>query len=76
MIILLLALAATPYATLDRNVVLQVQVIENVQAKGRVISGHEASARHWKPESQANQREVVKIEKGGRTVLLRLTEFE
>ncbi len=76
MVLLLIALAATINSASDRSVVRNVQVSGSAQIKGRVILGHAASALHWKPRSQANQREVLKIEKDGRVVLLRLTEFE
>ena len=41
-----------------------------------IARGHEISSRTWSPASQPAQREIIKKEKDGRTVRIRLTEFE
>ena len=41
-----------------------------------IVRGSEISQRTWKPGSQAGQREIIKKESDGRTILIRLTEFE
>lgn len=76
MFILLIAMAVDLNAASDRSAVRHVQVMQSLQARGRIISGQEISARRWKPRLHLNQREILKVEKDGRTVLLRVTEFE
>lgn len=70
MIILLAALSANvsgkPTSQVDRK----------VQVSATIIRGHEISSKTWKPSSQPAQREIIKQEKDGRTILIRLTEFE
>ncbi len=41
-----------------------------------VLNPHRASSDGWKPAARRNQREIVKKEKDGRSVLIRVTEFE
>lgn len=46
------------------------------QASVAIVRGSEMSSKTWKPATQSAQREIVRIEKDGRRVLIRLTEFE
>lgn len=41
-----------------------------------IAHGREISSRTWSPVSQPSQREIIKKEKDGRTVRIRLTEFQ
>jgi len=70
MIILILALAAAVIAEPNPK------LVHSVRVNAKIVHGQEISSRNWKPDSRPNQREIVKIEKDGRAILLRLTEFE
>lgn len=50
--------------------------IYNARASVTITRGSEISSRTWKPDSKPSQREILKKEKDGRTVLIRLTEYE
>ncbi len=52
------------------------RVDHEVRVRATIIRGHEISSWTWNPSSHPAQREIVKKEKDGRTVLIRLTEFE
>ena len=47
-----------------------------VRATASIVRGHESSSRTWNPASHPSQREIVKDEKDGRRVVIRLTEYE
>lgn len=49
---------------------------QQARASVTILRGHRASAAGWAPASRPNQREIVKKEKDGSEVRLRLTEFE
>ena len=70
MIILITAL------TTIGNAQLAPKLTDKVRASVTITRGHEISSRTWNPISKPSQREVLKKEKDGRTILLRLTEFE
>lgn len=53
-----------------------LQVNHEVRVSAAIIRGHEISSKTWKTGSQPSQREIIKKEKDGRTILIRLTEFE
>lgn len=42
----------------------------------RILNPYRASAAGWKPAVRRNQREIMKREKDGTSLLIRLTEFE
>ena len=46
------------------------------EATVRIVRGHEISLKSWNLKSQPRQRELLKREIEGHTILLRLTEFE
>ena len=52
------------------------KVERRARATVTVVAGREISASGWKPEKDASQREVVHVEPDGRTVTLRLVEFQ
>ena len=70
MIILLAALAASANPAPARK------ASEPVRVSARIVHGGEVSSRSWKPGTGPAQREMLKKEKDGRTILIRLTEFE
>jgi hypothetical protein len=41
-----------------------------------IVRGSEVSSKTWKPATQPSQRVIIRIEKDGQQVLIRLTEFE
>jgi hypothetical protein len=41
-----------------------------------ILRPHRASAESWDPLARRDQKEIVKKERDGTTILLRLTEFE
>lgn len=45
-------------------------------ARIRILLSHKASSENWDPVARPNQREIVRIERDGNRVRLRLTEFE
>ena len=70
MIILLAALSASA------NLAPAHKVSERIRVSATIIRGAEVSLRSWKLGMSPAQREVLKKEKDGRTILLRLNEFE
>jgi hypothetical protein len=52
------------------------KLVRNARASVTIARGSEISSKTWKPASRPSQREILKREKDGRTVLLRLTEHE
>lgn len=70
MIVLLVALTAIA------NPAPTHKVSENIRVSATIIRGSEVSSQTWKPALQPAQREIIKKEKDGRTILIRLTEFE
>lgn len=49
---------------------------ETLRATATIVRGGEISSRSWQPGSKPAQRELIKKEQDGRTILIRLTEFE
>lgn len=49
---------------------------QDAQASVTIVRGGEVSSRNWDPAIRPSQREIIRIEKDGRRVLIRLTEFE
>lgn len=46
------------------------------QARITILRAYKASPESWDPAAKRNQREIVRRERDGSTVRLRLTEFE
>lgn len=70
MIILIAALATIG------NSVPTPKLAHVARASVTIVRGREISSRTWKPSSQPAQREIIRTEKDGRPILIRLTEFE
>ena len=70
MIILLAALATIGNAEPTPKLALEAR------ASITIVRGREISSRTWSPSSHPAQREIIRTEKDGRPVLIRLTEFE
>lgn len=45
-------------------------------ARIRILNPHKASQESWDPAAKPNQKEILRTEKDGSQVRLRLTEFE
>lgn len=52
------------------------RVEHRAQVQIRVLRPHRASAESWDPAGNPSQKEVIRKEKDGSPVRLRLTEFE
>lgn len=52
------------------------KVEPSARASARIVRGREISSRSWNPDSQLSQREIIRKEKDGQRILIRLTEFE
>ena len=52
------------------------QIVARAEARVIILRPHKASAESWAPETRRDQREIVKKEKDGTRIRLRLTEFE
>jgi len=52
------------------------KLAHKVRASARIVRGREISSKTWNPMSQPAQREIIKQEKDGRRLVIRLTEFE
>ena len=52
------------------------RLAHKVRASARIIRGREISSRSWNPVSQPAQREIIKKERDGQRLVIRLTEFE
>ena len=52
------------------------KVEQRARASVTIIRPHRASSSSWNPTTRRDQKEIVKKEPDGRSVLLRLTEFE
>ena len=70
MIILLAALTATS------NPASTSKAAEALRARATIVRGGEVSSKNWNPGLHPTQRELIKKEQDGRTILIRLTEFE
>ena len=70
MIILLAALTAIANAAPTRS------AADTLRARATIVRGGEVSSKNWNPDSHPAQRELIKKEKDGQTILIRLTEFE
>ena len=70
MIILIAALTATT------NPAPAPEAAEALRARATIVRGGEISATNWNPGLHPTQRELIKKEQDGRTILIRLTEFE
>lgn len=53
-----------------------VRAEARAEARIRILNPHKASPQTWDPAAKRNQREIVRAEKDGSRLLLRLTEFE
>ena len=52
------------------------RLAHKARASVTIVRGREISSRSWNPVSQPFQREIIKVEKDGQHLVIRLTEFE
>jgi hypothetical protein len=53
-----------------------VRAEARAEARIRILNPHKASQETWDPGAMRNQKEIVRVEKDGSQIRLRLTEFE
>lgn len=49
---------------------------QRARASITILQSHRASPETWRPASRPDQREIVRMERDGEQVQLRLTEFQ